>query len=159
MSESTPLPGANASSIPPPPSKAPPATGNFLHDVFQSVTHISDVPCARNSLLGGIASGAGIGVVRGMSASALVAGNWAMATFVLISLGSLYVATLLFRASTSLTSILIPSSHLCQKQMADERRKVTQVIESMPQRRLVVKEDSTGPAETSAAGASGSSIA
>jgi Protein of unknown function (DUF3767) len=39
---------------------------------LKSVTNITDVPCARNSLLGGIASGAGIGVVRGMSAGVLL---------------------------------------------------------------------------------------
>ena len=78
---------------------------------IKSITHISDVPCARNSLLGGIASGAGIGIIRGISSStsfllkelldkstnqmvfggAIMAGNWAMATFVIVSLGSLYV--------------------------------------------------------------------
>ncbi|RDB17797.1 hypothetical protein Hypma_000954 [Hypsizygus marmoreus] len=106
-------------SIPPPPSKLPPPTGNIITDVIQSALHITDIPCARNSLLGGIASGAGIGVVRGMSAGALVAGNWAIATFMIVSLGSF---------------------HLCQKQMEDERKKVTRVIESMP-RRVVKQED------------------
>ncbi|KAF8073880.1 hypothetical protein FPV67DRAFT_772804 [Lyophyllum atratum] len=114
-----------ASPIPPPPSNLPPPTGNFFTDVIQSVTHFSDIPCARNSLLGGIASGAGIGVVRGISSSAIVAGNWAIATFVVVSLGSY---------------------HLCQKQMADERRKVTRVIDSMPRR--VVKQQPDEPARS-----------
>ncbi|KAF9468628.1 hypothetical protein BDZ94DRAFT_1128515, partial [Collybia nuda] len=104
--------------IPPPPSRLPLATGNFLEDVIQSIKHLTDIPCARNSLLGGIASGAGIGVVRGMSTTPLAAGNWAMATFTIISLGSF---------------------HLCQKKMTDERKKVTKVLESMPRR--VVKQE------------------
>ncbi|GLB38234.1 putative protein of unknown function (DUF3767) [Lyophyllum shimeji] len=124
----------SASSIPPPPSRLPPPTGNFLVDVFQSVTHFSDIPCARNSLLGGIASGAGIGVVRGISSSALVAGNWAMATFVIVSLGSY---------------------HLCQKQMADERKVVTKVIESMP-RRVVKQQEGSDETTAKSAGSAAS---
>lgn len=92
-------------------------------DHNKSVRHVTDIPCARNSLLGGIASGVGIGVVRGMSSSTfffsfeiyiytlsskffregpIVAGNWAMATFVAVSLGSLCV----FRCWRKLTQTL-----------------------------------------------------
>lgn len=120
MSASTSFP---ASSIPPPPSRLPPTTGNFFYDVMQSTKNVTNIPCARNSLLGGIASGAGIGVVRGMSAGALVAGNWAMATFTIVSIGSF---------------------HLCQKQLADERKKVMKVIESMP-RRVIKQEEAQEP--------------
>ncbi|KAG6833453.1 hypothetical protein H0H87_006819 [Tephrocybe sp. NHM501043] len=81
----------SASSISPPPSKMPPPTGNWFVDAYQSVAHIGDMPCARNSLLSGIGGGFGIGVVRGLSASAFVAGNWACAAFIVISLGSLCV--------------------------------------------------------------------
>ncbi|KIK08021.1 hypothetical protein K443DRAFT_85865, partial [Laccaria amethystina LaAM-08-1] len=71
--------------------------------------HITDIPCSRNSLLSGIASGVGVGVIRGVS----TAGHWAIATFSIVSLGTW---------------------HLCQKQIADERKKVAKIIESMPQR-------------------------
>ncbi|KAF8645202.1 hypothetical protein AX16_008029 [Volvariella volvacea WC 439] len=109
--------------IPPPPAPGPKPTGNLAHDVYQSVTHIGEVPCARNSLLSGIASGVGIGVIRGLSASPMVAGHWAMATFAVISIGSW---------------------HLCHKQMDDERKKVTKIIGSMPKRVVKEAEESTG---------------
>lgn len=112
--------------IPPPPTTGPQPTGNFGHDVVQSVTHIQEVPCARNSLLGGIASGFGIGVIRGLSANPIVAGNWAVATFAIVSLGSW---------------------HLCHKQMADERNKVKTIIESMPRRS--VKDEASTPTPSS----------
>ncbi|KAF8895658.1 hypothetical protein BD779DRAFT_1640687 [Infundibulicybe gibba] len=111
------------SSIPPPPSRITP-TGNIATDIYQSVTNITDVPCARNSLLSGIASGAGIGVIRGLSAGPLTAGHWAMATFTIISLGSW---------------------HLCQKQMADERQKVVKIIESVPKRAVKQEDTQTTP--------------
>ncbi|KAK6977335.1 hypothetical protein R3P38DRAFT_3125370, partial [Favolaschia claudopus] len=33
-------------------------SGNLVSDSFRSAVHIGEVPCARNSLLAGIASGA-----------------------------------------------------------------------------------------------------
>ncbi|KAG5719274.1 hypothetical protein E4T56_gene13369 [Termitomyces sp. T112] len=122
---------SSGSSIPPPPSKLPSPTGNWFVDAYQSVIHVGDIPCARNSLLGGIAGGLGIGIVRAMSASAFVAGNWACATFVLISFGSFQI---------------------CQNRLANERKSVTRVIESMPRR--VVKQaddqDSSTPSGSTA---------
>lgn len=38
--------------------------------LFDDLQKINEVQCARNSLLSGIASGAGIGVIRGMSSGA-----------------------------------------------------------------------------------------
>lgn len=35
--------------------------------VMQSAKHVTELPCARNSLLSGIASGVGVGVIRGLS--------------------------------------------------------------------------------------------
>ncbi|KDR82494.1 hypothetical protein GALMADRAFT_112175 [Galerina marginata CBS 339.88] len=110
------------------PSKVPSPTGNLLQDSLESAKHVSDLPCARNALLAGIASGTGMGVIRGMTAGPMMAGHWAIGTFVLISLGSW---------------------HICQKQYTDERRKITQVIESMPKRTL--KEGDSRP--TNGAGA------
>ncbi|TEB39801.1 hypothetical protein FA13DRAFT_27639 [Coprinellus micaceus] len=105
------------------PSRLPAATGNPVIDSLNSARHITEVPCARNSLLYGIAGGLGIGVIRGLSANPMVAGNWAVGTFALISLGSW---------------------HICQAQMAQERKKVEQIIESMP-RRKASSSSSTSP--------------
>ncbi|TFK33007.1 hypothetical protein BDQ12DRAFT_638024 [Crucibulum laeve] len=101
------------SSIPSLPTRGPQPTGHILHDSLESAKHITEVPCARNSLLAGIASGLGIGVIRGLSAGPLMAGNWAVATFTVISIGSW---------------------HICQNQFANERKKVATVIEAMPRR-------------------------
>lgn len=37
---------------------------------MDDLKHIGEIPCARNSLLAGIASGFGIGVIRGINTSA-----------------------------------------------------------------------------------------
>ncbi len=46
--------------------------------------------------MSGIASGAGIGVMRGLSAGVLLAGHWAIATFAVVSIGSWYVLCVCF---------------------------------------------------------------
>ncbi|KAJ8691477.1 hypothetical protein PTI98_011045 [Pleurotus ostreatus] len=107
-------PSPSSSAIPPPPGYTPP-TGNLPTDVYNSIRNIGQIPCARNSLLSGIASGVGIGVIRGLSAGPLVAGHWAMATFTVISLGSW---------------------HVCQRQIRREQQNVQKIIESIPQRSL-----------------------
>jgi hypothetical protein len=73
------------------PSRVPPPTGNIVYDSLeaslsvgihpqaltqvnvlpQSAKHVTELPCARNALLAGIVSGAGMGVIRGVSA-----GKW-----------------------------------------------------------------------------------
>lgn len=53
----------------------PPLTSGGLRkrvSLFDDLQRINEVQCARNSLLSGIASGAGIGVIRGMSSGACV---------------------------------------------------------------------------------------
>jgi len=71
------------------PSRVPPPTGNIVYDslqasfivdicleaiayigdvISQSAKHVTELPCARNALLAGIVSGAGMGVIRGLSA-------------------------------------------------------------------------------------------
>ncbi|KAH7885256.1 hypothetical protein F5I97DRAFT_1352984 [Phlebopus sp. FC_14] len=104
-------------------------TGNYWQDVWEATKRISivddfqrlgEIPCARNSLLSGIASGAGVGVIRGMSAGPLVASNWAVGTFMLISLGTWTI---------------------CQKNIEAERRKLARVVEEMPKRFVKKKEE------------------
>ncbi|KAF9257485.1 hypothetical protein L218DRAFT_879306, partial [Marasmius fiardii PR-910] len=90
----------------------------------QSVKHLEQVPCARNSLLTGLASGAGMAFIRGVSVAPITAGHWFAATFVVVSLGSW---------------------HLCQAQIEKERKTVQQIIESSPKR--VLKKDDDSPAK------------
>ncbi|EMD40098.1 hypothetical protein CERSUDRAFT_45537 [Gelatoporia subvermispora B] len=85
---------------------------------------IDEIPCARNSLLSGIASGAGVGVIRGMSAGAFVASNWAVGTFMLVSMGTWSI---------------------CRRAREDERRKLQQVVEQIPAR--FVKKQEESPAD------------
>jgi len=103
-------------------------TGNFWSEFKSAIKNITSegplklietVPCARNSLLTGIASGAGMGVVRGLSAGAFVASNWAVGTFIFISLGSW---------------------HICQWNMVGEHRRMQVVVEQLP-KRLAKKEN------------------
>ncbi|KAF8842193.1 hypothetical protein BDN67DRAFT_926893 [Paxillus ammoniavirescens] len=91
-------------------------TGDYWQDrisIVDDFQRIGEIPCARNSLLSGIASGAGVGVIRAMSANPFVASNWAVGTFMLISLGTWTV---------------------CQKNLEAERRRLTRVVEEMPKR-------------------------
>ncbi|KXN81746.1 Cytochrome c oxidase protein 20, mitochondrial [Leucoagaricus sp. SymC.cos] len=114
------------------PSRLPPPTGNLAYDSVQSALHITAIPCARESLLAGIAAGAGIGVIRGFSLTPVKAGNWAVATF-------------------AITSIV--SWQICQNKIRREREQIASVLEQTPQRRAVVKESeetsSSSPGTTS----------
>ncbi|GFZ52380.1 hypothetical protein JCM24511_10153 [Saitozyma sp. JCM 24511] len=62
-------------------------------DVARDLENIGQIPCARNSLLYGIAGGAGVGAVRFISSRrAKLASNWAVGAFVGISIVQWYVA-------------------------------------------------------------------
>ncbi|KAF9779655.1 hypothetical protein BJ322DRAFT_372947 [Thelephora terrestris] len=76
------------------------------------------MPCVRSSLLTGIASGVGVGVIR-----PFVASNWAMATFLVISTGSWM---------------------LCQKTKRDEFTRIHYAMNSTPPRTLK-KDNGTEP--------------
>ncbi|KAJ7367239.1 hypothetical protein DFH08DRAFT_679835, partial [Mycena albidolilacea] len=85
--------------------------------------HIGEVPCARNSLLAGIASGVGIGFIRGVSAP----GSWAVFTWALVS------AT---------------SFHFCIKKLEDQQRLTRMAIEKLPKQLQLKKEDEKEPSST-----------
>ncbi|KAJ7236743.1 hypothetical protein B0H12DRAFT_1140012 [Mycena haematopus] len=108
----------------PPPKLGPPSTGNLIADSFRSAFHIGQVPCARNSLLAGIASGVGIGFIRGMSAPPVVAGSWAMFTWALVS-GT--------------------SFHFCTKKLEDQQKLTRIAIEKLPKQLRLKKEDDKEP--------------
>jgi len=110
-------------------------TGNYWQDVWTAFKRISvvddfqrlgEIPCARNSLLSGIASGAGVGFIRAMSTSPFVASNWGVGTFMIISLGTWTV---------------------CQKNLEAERRRLARVVEEMPKRFIKQKEPKDGISE------------
>ncbi|KAG9026024.1 hypothetical protein FS837_004750 [Tulasnella sp. UAMH 9824] len=75
-------------------SNSPTASGPSLQDYSKALKQVSvvddfkrlpEIPCARNSLMYGIASGAGIGALRYLNAGPKPAANWAMGAFVFIS--------------------------------------------------------------------------
>ncbi|EJD50541.1 hypothetical protein AURDEDRAFT_135388 [Auricularia subglabra TFB-10046 SS5] len=77
--------------------QAPRTTGSFWGDAWEAVKlinvkddmrDIAEMPCARKSLMTGIASGVGVGVIRGVTVRPYVACNWAMGTFMLISIST-----------------------------------------------------------------------
>ncbi|KAI0049469.1 hypothetical protein FA95DRAFT_1604431 [Auriscalpium vulgare] len=112
-------------------------TGNYWSDVREAAKRLSprddwqrlsDIPCARNSLLSAIASGFGVGVVRSMSVRPIVACNWAVGTFVLVSLGTW---------------------HICHKNIVEERMKIQSVVEELPRRMLASKEPTGSQSESS----------
>ncbi|TFY78965.1 hypothetical protein EWM64_g5049 [Hericium alpestre] len=103
-------------------------TGNKWSDLREAAKRLStddlhrigEIPCARNALLTGIASGVGVGVLRGLRATPFVASNWAMATFMAVSLGSWTV---------------------CQWNIEAERRKIQRVVEELPKLKLKKKSE------------------
>ncbi|KAI0300320.1 hypothetical protein BC826DRAFT_1090342 [Russula brevipes] len=100
-------------------------TGNYWADVREAFKRVGEIPCARNGLLSGIASGVGVGVIRGLSVHPLVASHWAVGTFMLVSIGTWTI---------------------CQRNIEDERRRVQTVVEQLPKRMLTKpKEDSESP--------------
>ncbi|CCL98850.1 uncharacterized protein FIBRA_00856 [Fibroporia radiculosa] len=112
------------------------STGDYWTDVKEAVKRISfwddlqkigEIPCARSSLLSGIASGAGVGVIRGLSAGPFVASNWAVGTFMLISLGT-WVN--------------------CRRSRDEERRRIQQVVEQIPKRFAKKQDDPTSQSDT-----------
>lgn len=106
-------------------------TGSYWTDVKEAVTRISvwddlqkigEIPCARSSLLSGIASGAGVGVIRGLSAGPLVASNWAVGTFMAVTLGTWTI---------------------CRRSRDEERRRIQQVVEQIPRRFAKQQQEAT----------------
>ncbi|KAG1774901.1 hypothetical protein EV702DRAFT_974097 [Suillus placidus] len=104
------------------------STGNFWQDAREAFKRVSiaddfqrigEMPCARNSLMSGIASGVGVGVIRIMSAGFLVGSHWAVGTFMVVSLGTWTV---------------------CQRNIEAERRKLQKVVEEMPKRFIKQKD-------------------
>ncbi|KAF8195405.1 hypothetical protein BJ912DRAFT_140145 [Pholiota molesta] len=113
------------------PSRLPPPTGNIFFDSLQSARHITEVPCARNAFLTGIAGGLGVGIIRGLSTNALRAGHWAMGAFLFLSASSW---------------------HVCHWRFEQERKQLTKAMESM--RKRPVKDNSGQPTESPNASAS-----
>ncbi len=71
-----------------------------------------------------------------------VASNWAVGTFMLISLGTWYV----FRGAgmrAIAEHIQCVRRTICRKSLEDERRKVQRVVEAMPKRMVKKSEDTT----------------
>ncbi|KAI0344430.1 hypothetical protein BDW22DRAFT_1354456 [Trametopsis cervina] len=111
-------------------------TGTLSGDVKEAVKrlslddfqHLGEIPCARNSLMSGIASGVGVGVIRSLTlrANRIGAFHWAFGTFTAISIGTWM---------------------MCQKSLRDERARVQMVIEAMP-RRLAKKAEEEAASKT-----------
>ncbi|KAI9428314.1 hypothetical protein H4582DRAFT_1922959 [Lactarius indigo] len=106
-------------------------TGNYWSDVREAFKRLSpredlqrigEIPCARNSLLSGIASGVGVGVIRGLSVHPFAASNWAMGTFMLVSLGTWTI---------------------CQRNIQEERRRVQTIVEQLPTRVIAKSSEDT----------------
>jgi len=85
---------------------------------FDDIRRIGEIPCARNSLLAGIASGVGVGVLRGINARLFVASNWAAATFTIVTLGTWNV---------------------CQNSIRREREQARIIVEGLAARSLKLK--------------------
>lgn len=112
---------------------------------------IGEMPCIRSSLLTGIASGVGVGVIRGLSirksrvvlicvscqvsterlsTGPFVASNWAIGTFMVISTGSWYVRLHVYKTIAEVCLVRT----LCQRAKREEIRRLQHVIEGTPAR-------------------------
>ncbi|KDQ09905.1 hypothetical protein BOTBODRAFT_36720, partial [Botryobasidium botryosum FD-172 SS1] len=79
--------------------------------------NLPQVPCARESLMYGIASAAGIGAIRFLNGGPRVAANWAVGTFVFIS---------------------IASWEVCRRARDREQQTMRMIVEKYPQRNIRV---------------------
>ncbi|KAJ3717120.1 hypothetical protein C8R42DRAFT_189806 [Lentinula raphanica] len=109
------------SSTPPVPPATVPSTGNLFNDSIEAAKNVEKLPCARNSLLTGLAAGTGVAFIRGVSTAPIVAGHWFTFTFVAVS---------------------AIAHQVCMRQMEAERKQVMQIIESAPKRTLKKDSDS-----------------
>ncbi|KAJ1303375.1 hypothetical protein OPQ81_011569 [Rhizoctonia solani] len=102
-------------------------------DPVEDFKRIPSMPCARESLLYGIGTGAGIGGIRFISSrSILTSCHWAVGTFVLVSSFSWYT---------------------CRSSLAKEQRVMRTIAERYPERnakRLRRKDSPNMPPETTA---------
>ena len=73
---------------------------------------------------------------------AFAASNWALGTFVIISLGTWY-ATIYSQYRTYVLFSLSAIREICQRSLTQERLKVQHVIEQMPKRFVKPADDST----------------
>ncbi|KAK0201944.1 hypothetical protein DFS33DRAFT_1386234 [Desarmillaria ectypa] len=69
MSDVSKPPSSDPQAIPPPPGVHQP-TGNLRTDVYNSMTNILQIPCAKNAFMQGLVSGVGVGFIRGTTAGA-----------------------------------------------------------------------------------------
>ena len=76
------------------------------------------------------------------STGPFVASNWAVGTFMVISLGTWYVYT-----ERNGRPMLTHSRTVCQKNMEAERRRLARVVEEMPKRFIKQKEPKDGASE------------
>ncbi|KAJ7433017.1 hypothetical protein B0H11DRAFT_1722003 [Mycena galericulata] len=89
--------------------------------------HIGEVPCGRNSLLHGIASGVGIGFIRAISAHPIIAGNWAFGTFALISTASWL---------------------MCVRKIEEQQQLTRKAIQNLPKQLRLKNEEDKEPSST-----------
>ncbi|KAF8518909.1 hypothetical protein JB92DRAFT_2901168 [Gautieria morchelliformis] len=124
MAESTPSESARSPPKSPTNSTNQELTGDLAKDVKLAVkrinlaedfSNIGQMPCARTSLLSGIASGVGIGFMRGINARPWVAFNWAMGSFVFVTIGTW---------------------EICRRRMRSEHQRIQVLVDSLPRVRL-----------------------
>jgi hypothetical protein len=164
-----------AQSIPPPPSTVPAPTGDLITDATaviynccilrltsltdqQSIRNINHVPCARESLLTGIVSGAGVGFVRGMVTSMLQnpTNNAALQpdsicrahrcrSLVCCNFHAGYTRLLVCLGHFTRLQTLLIALHVlrevCRWRMANERQQVQQIIERSGPKKAPTKPD------------------
>ncbi|CAG7852784.1 Cytochrome c oxidase protein 20, mitochondrial {ECO:0000256/PIRNR:PIRNR007871} [Serendipita indica DSM 11827] len=93
--------------------------------------NIEQVPCARQSLMYGIAGGTAIGCTRYLTSNPRIASNWAVASFVLISAFS-------WRRCRSIQTSQMEQMRAVKEQLAEKAR-----------RRSAIRKERSTSAETS----------
>jgi len=92
--------------------------------------NLPQYPCARESLLYGIASGTAIGAVRTMNTNIRVASNWAVGTFIFVSAASWTICRAARARELRTTQAIIekyPERNVrIARQRAEEKRRLQQ---------------------------------
>jgi len=125
---------------------------------------IGEIPCARSSLLSAIASGTGIGVIRGLSvgvytfcivdsvscvnstAHRVQLGGWDVhggCTRFMVSIWPPGFLSVLGANVEFDSSRFVWDRTICQKNIRDERRRMQQVVEELPKRMVSKNKEAT----------------
>ncbi|KAL1676621.1 hypothetical protein EV122DRAFT_215978 [Schizophyllum commune] len=128
MSDPAAAPAASTTPNSPPPNK--PSKDGSIIDWYKSSPPLEKIPCARNSLLSGLASAVGFGTLRGISGGPLVAANWAFGSFMMVSMGTWWMCWRKFEQEKEQVRLVMEANGRRAQREAEAARRGSVAAES-----------------------------